>query len=298
MRKDRGHNSGATCTLCAGNGAANRNDLTPGQDQAPQTRKILGIVSGNSRPLCTSTTNTTTTNDTTYAKAPSPRTCNRPLSLQSRAQNLTPSSSFNNHQVSATYNSQFAQHTYASSPSTSKTASLQLHCGYPRTKKPRIPATDHQQTSILWHRVMVEKKKYLQPTQASKAKAKADDETSERTNKGKQTLRPGAPSRSDTMSIVTDKSPASELTGDSKPKGNHTNLDNPKFRELVLLPRCISIDSDPLSRSAFQHFQTSHPTEMSPPLARYQDIPGLESTTVGLKGIKGSRPTSSINTKR
>jgi len=126
-------------------------------------------------------------------------------------------------------------------------------------KKPRIPATDPKKISNLWQRVM--ESNYIQPTRASKAKAKSPSSQSKRTAPSETTY-PGS-----------DGAPSTSLS--SRSAG--ITLDNPAFRDLILITRHISIDNKPLSRSAFQHFQTSPP-------ARYQDIPSLASTTVWLEG--------------
>lgn len=126
-------------------------------------------------------------------------------------------------------------------------------------KKPRIPATDPKQISVLWQRVMAQR--FNQPTQASKAKAKSPS------GQGKQAG----------ISETTYPTSARTSTITSSSRSAGITIDNPAFRDLILLPRRISIDSEPLSRSAFQHFCTSPPT-------RYQDIDGLTSTTVWLEG--------------
>ncbi|KAF8847389.1 hypothetical protein BDZ45DRAFT_607536 [Acephala macrosclerotiorum] len=98
------------------------------------------------------------------------------------------------------------------------------------------------------------------PTQSSKAKAKSPT-----SGQGRQTV----------SEITYPASSRTSVASSARTAG--ITIDNPAFRDTILLPRRISIDKTPLSRPAFQHFRTSPPT-------RYQDIPGLTSTTVFLEG--------------
>lgn len=101
---------------------------------------------------------------------------------------------------------------------------------------------------------------------ASRAKIKGSSNSSQSKQVGSATSETTYPSASGRITSAGSSSKSSGIT-----------IDNPAFRDLILVPRRICIDPDQLSRSAFQHFQTTKPD-------RYQEIEGLESTTVFLEG--------------
>ena len=120
--------------------------------------------------------------------------------------------------------------------------------------KPRRPATDPEQIQELWSEVRKQKREDMPPTTRASKKRKVNDTK--------------AISSSETSSVVDYTAPTSTSQG--------ITIKNPKFNELCLIPRGISID--PKTRSIghpCSHFHTNKPSS-------YAGLAELKKSTLWL----------------